>query len=224
MTSGSTVSRRRFIKTGSLFVAAPAILRATRASAQDKVFKIGLVSPLTGPLAGFGEAQDWLIAGLQDAISGLTTNGAPVRIELIAKDSQSNPNRAAEVASALILNDGVNLILTKDTPDTTNPVCDQPELNEISCISTNCPWQPWFFGRGGNPEVGFTYTCHFFWGPLISSPTSPPSGTSPVRRKRSAVCSRMTPTAILGAIRRWVCRGHWRHSGSSWSIPAAISP
>lgn len=58
MTSGSTVSRRRFIKTGSLFVAAPAILRATRASAQDKVFKIGLVSPLTGPLAGFGEAQD----------------------------------------------------------------------------------------------------------------------------------------------------------------------
>ena len=164
MTSGSTFSRRRFIRNGSLFLAAPAILRTTRASAQDKVFKIGLVSPLTGPLAGFGEAQDWIIAGIQDAINGLTNNGAPVKIELIAKDSQSNPNRAAEVASSLILEDGVNMILTKDTPDTTNPVCDQAELNEIPCISTNCPWQPWFFGRGGNPEVGFNYTYHFFWG------------------------------------------------------------
>jgi branched-chain amino acid transport system substrate-binding protein len=164
MTIHTTVTRRRFIKSGSLFLAAPAVLRATRASAQDAVFKIGLVSPLTGPLAGFGEAQDWIIAGLQDAINGLTNNGKPVKIEIIAKDSQSNPNRASEVASELILNDGVNMIITKDTPDTTNPVADQCELNEIPCISTNCPWQPYFFGRGGNPEVGFNYTYHFFWG------------------------------------------------------------
>ena len=128
------------------------------------MFRIGLVSPTTGPLAGFGEAQDWIIAGLQNAIGGITNNGAPVTIEIIAKDSQSNPNRAAEVAQELILNDGVNMIITKDTPDTTNPVADQCELNEIPCISTNAPWQPYFFGRGGNPETGFNYTYHFFWG------------------------------------------------------------
>ncbi len=29
---------------------------------------------------------------------------------------------------------------------------------------SNCPRQPWFFGRGGNPEVGFNDTYHFFWG------------------------------------------------------------
>jgi branched-chain amino acid transport system substrate-binding protein len=164
MSAKSTLSRRRFIKQGSLLLAAPAVFRATRASAQDAVFKIGLVSPTTGPLAGFGEAQDWIIAGLQNAIGGVTNNGVPVKIEIIAKDSQSNPNRAAEVAQELILNDGVNMIITKDTPDTTNPVADQCELNEIPCISTNCPWQPYFFGRGGNPEVGFNYTYHFFWG------------------------------------------------------------
>lgn len=164
MSSQANLSRRRFIKQGSLLLAAPAVFRATRASAQANVFKIGLVSPTTGPLAGFGEAQDWIIAGLQNAIGGITNNGAPVTIEIIAKDSQSNPNRAAEVAQELILNDGVNMIITKDTPDTTNPVADQCELNEIPCISTNCPWQPFFFGRGGNPEVGFNYTYHFFWG------------------------------------------------------------
>jgi len=159
-----TYSRRKFITTTGAVLAAPALLRATRASAQDAVFKIGMVTPLTGPLAGFGEAQDWIIAGVQDAINGLQNNGKPVKIELITKDSQSNPSRAAEVAQELILNDGINLMITKDTPDTTNPVADQCELNEIPCISTNCPWQPYFFGRGGNPEVGFNYTYHFFWG------------------------------------------------------------
>jgi branched-chain amino acid transport system substrate-binding protein len=164
MTANFTYTRRRFIKTGSVILAAPAILRAGRAGAQGTPFKIGIVSPQTGPLAGFGEAEDFILEGLKETIAGLANNGAPVAIEIIRKDSQSNPNRAAEVAQELILNDGVNLILAKDTPDTTNPVADQAELNEIPCITTNCPWQPWFFGRGGNPEVGFNYTYHFFWG------------------------------------------------------------
>ena len=159
-----TISRRKLMAGAATAVAAPAILRASRAFADDGTFKIGLVSPTTGPLAGFGEAQDWIIAGLKDSIGGVTNNGKPVKIEIIAKDSQSNPNRAAEVASDLILKDQVKLILTKDTPDTTNPVADQAELNGVPCISTNCPWQPFFFGRNGDPAKGFTWTYHFFWG------------------------------------------------------------
>src|SRR6516162_4113673 len=31
-------------------------------------------------------------------------------------------------------------------------------------ITTNCPWQPYFFGRKGDPAKGFTWTYHFFWG------------------------------------------------------------
>jgi branched-chain amino acid transport system substrate-binding protein len=163
MTTTSKLNRRQILKSGAAALAAPAIIGAGAAQAAT-TFKIGLVSPLTGPLAGFGEAQDWIIAGIKKSMEGLTNNGAPVTIELITKDSQSNPNRAAEVAGDLINKDQVNLIITKDTPDTTNPVADQAELNGIPCISTNCPWQPWFFGRGGNPEKGFTSTYHFFWG------------------------------------------------------------
>ena len=159
-----TLSRRKLIAGAASAVAAPAILRASQAFAADGTFKIGLVSPLTGPLAGFGEAQGWIIDGLQESIAGVTNNGKPVKVEIIAKDSQSNPNRAAEVASELILKDQVKLIITKDTPDTTNPVADQAELNGVPCISTNCPWQPYFFGRGGNPAKGFEWTYHFFWG------------------------------------------------------------
>ena len=54
----SNFTRRRFIKTTGGMLAAPALLSASRAFAQDGVFKIGLVAPTTGPLAGFGEAQD----------------------------------------------------------------------------------------------------------------------------------------------------------------------
>ena len=55
-------------------------------------------------------------------------------------------------------------MLVSSTPETTNPVSDQCELNETPCLSTVAPWQPWFFTRGGKPETGFNWTYHFFWG------------------------------------------------------------
>ena len=85
-------------------------------------------------------------------------------MQIILKDSQSNPNRAGEVANDLILKDKVALMLTAGTPETANPVSDACELNEMPCISSVVPWQPWFFGRKGDPAKGFNYTYHFFWG------------------------------------------------------------
>jgi branched-chain amino acid transport system substrate-binding protein len=85
-------------------------------------------------------------------------------VEIIVKDSQSNPNRCAEVAAELILKDKVNIIMAAGAPETTNPVADQAEVNEVPCITTDCPWQPYFFGRGGKPGKGFDWTYHVFWG------------------------------------------------------------
>ncbi len=159
------LTRRRLLAGASAAIAAPAVLRVTRASAQGAVFKVGFVSPQTGPIAGFGEADGYVLDGIAKIMSdGLTNNGKPVKVEIITKDSQSNPNRAAEVAADLILKDKVNLLVGASTPDTTNPVADQAELNEVPCITTNAPWQPYFFGRNGDPAKGFTWTYHFFWG------------------------------------------------------------
>jgi branched-chain amino acid transport system substrate-binding protein len=85
-------------------------------------------------------------------------------VQIILKDSQSNPNRAGEVANDLILKDKVALVLTAGTPETANPVSDACELNGVPCISSVVPWQPWFFGRKGDPAKGFEWTYHFFWG------------------------------------------------------------
>ncbi|KEJ88928.1 ABC transporter substrate-binding protein [Sulfitobacter donghicola DSW-25 = KCTC 12864 = JCM 14565] len=116
-------------------------------------------------MAAFAEADDHILAGIQEAFAGgLENNGRAWNIEIISKDSQSNPNRAAEVAADLILSDEVDIIVAASTPDTVNPVADQAEINEVPCISTDCPWQPYFFGRNGVPGEGFQNTYHFFFG------------------------------------------------------------
>jgi len=158
-------TRRSVLRGLAAGLAAPGILTSTRAYAQSPTIKVGFVTPTTGPLAGFAEADDYILEGLRAQFAGgLANNGKSYNIEIIKKDSQSNPNRAAEVAAELILNDEVDIITAAATPDTTNPVADQAEINEIPCITTDAPWQPYFFGRGGNPAEGFSYTYHFFWG------------------------------------------------------------
>src|SRR5258705_4431292 len=159
------VRRRALVKAGIGAIAAPVVLRAIPANAQSKTIKIGHVSPKTGPLAGFGEADGFILEQVRGILSkGLQSGGRTCQVQIISKDSQSSGSRAAEVASELILGDKVDLILASATPDTTNPVADQAEVNEVPCVTTNCPWQPYFFGRNGDPKKGFTWTYHFFWG------------------------------------------------------------
>ena len=155
--------RRGVIKAGG----AAAILAALPnfAQAQGATVKIGYVSPQTGPLAPFGEADKWVIDRMQAVFkAGISVGGKKSAIQILLKDSQSNPNRAGEVANDLILKDKVQIVLTAGTPETANPVSDACELNEVPCISSVVPWQPWFFGRKGDPAKGFNWTYHFFWG------------------------------------------------------------
>ena len=163
--AGTRLSRRTFLAASTAAIAMPAVLRHTRAYAEEIVIKVGHVSPQTGPLAGFGEADPYILGEIGKVFAGgIDNNGRLVKIEVIAKDSQSNPNRAAEVAAELILKDEVDIITAASTPDTTNPVADQAEVNEVPCVTTDCPWQPYFFGRNGDPAKGFNWTYHFFWG------------------------------------------------------------
>lgn len=163
----TTISRRSILRSGVAVGAAFAAqsLIATKAFAAGREIKIGFVSPTTGPVAAFGSSDKYVLEGVRQAIgNGIEINGVLHPVRIIVKDSQSNPNRAAEVASELILDDEVDIILASSTADTTNPVADQCELNEVPCITTDTPWDGHFFGRGGNPAEGFTWTYHFFWG------------------------------------------------------------
>jgi branched-chain amino acid transport system substrate-binding protein len=146
------MTTRRSLLKAALILGLPRI-----ASAATRTVKVGFVSPQTGPLASFGEADRFTVEQMNKLL-------AKDNIQIIQKDSQSSPNRAGEVANDLILKDKIDLMLVSSTPETANPVCDACELNEVPCISTMVPWQPWFFGRNGDPARGFEWTYHFFWG------------------------------------------------------------
>jgi branched-chain amino acid transport system substrate-binding protein len=97
----------------------------------------------------------------------LEVGGAPGHVQIITKDAQSSPQRAAEVATSLINDDHVDVLLSQASPDITVPVSQQCEINQVLCLSSVTPWQPWVLGMGGNPGDPATapaYSYHFFFG------------------------------------------------------------
>jgi branched-chain amino acid transport system substrate-binding protein len=147
----------------SLLSACSSGIKKSSGGSASGTLKIGYVSPRTGALAPFGEADAFAVKAVQDylAKNPLQVNGKSVKVQIVVKDAQSDSKRAGTVASDLILSEKVNLMLVSSTPDITNPVSDQCEANGVPCVSTVAPWQPWYLGRGGKP---FKWTYHFFWG------------------------------------------------------------
>lgn len=144
-------------------IASPWMFQSSRAA--SKVVRIGMVSPQTGPIAAFGEADQFVLAGVRKALGeGIVIAGEPHPVEIIYKDSQSNPNRASEVTAQLINKDKVDIMVGSSTSDTAVPVADQCELAGVPCVTSDDPWQTWFFSRQGDPKKGFEWTYHFFWG------------------------------------------------------------
>ena len=159
--------RRKVIKlmgaAGAGAIASPWMFQSSRAAAS--AIKIGMVSPQTGPIAAFGEADQWVLAEVKKTLAdGITVAGEKHPVEILYRDSQSNPNRASEVTAQLINRDKVDMMIGSSTGDTVVPVADQCELAGVPCITADDPWEDFFFGRKGNPAKGFEWTYHFFWG------------------------------------------------------------
>jgi branched-chain amino acid transport system substrate-binding protein len=159
--------RRRVIKligaAGTGAIASPWMFQSSRAAARP--IKIGMVSPQTGPIAAFGEADQWVLAEAKKTLAnGITVAGEVHPVEILYRDSQSTANRASEVTAQLINRDKVDIMIGSSTGDTVVPVADQCELAGVPCITADDPWEDFFFGRKGNPAKGFEWTYHFFWG------------------------------------------------------------
>lgn len=165
------MTRRTMLKSSAGAAAGLAVggLAAPAVHAQTAI-KIGYVTPQSGPLAAFAEADPYVLDTMRKLIGdGWKTAGGTVPVEIVVRDSQSNPNRAAEVTRDLIVDEGVSLMVVASTPETTNPVSTQCEIEEVPCISTMAPWQPWYIGRQANPGdpkswEPFRFTYHYFWG------------------------------------------------------------
>lgn len=160
------LSRRGFLAASVAGTAAFTLGRGMAFAQSAKTLRIGFVSPITGPLGGFGQTDGFVLEQARAALaSGVTINGTGYGVELLDRDTQSDPSRAAQLAKELI-NDGVDLMLAVSTPETINPVADACEAAGVPCISTVMPWEAWYFGRGAKPgePSPFKWTYHFGFG------------------------------------------------------------
>jgi branched-chain amino acid transport system substrate-binding protein len=123
---------------------------------------IGRPNPTTGPLADFGEATPWADERAIAAINSrggiyVKERGAKLPVRIKVADTESDPTRAAEVTSKLILKDEVDLIVALHTPDVVNPVSAMCERYRTPCISLDAPVEAWL---GGGP---YEWCYHAFW-------------------------------------------------------------
>ena len=162
------VTRREFIKkTGvagaALGAAAMVPSFATKALAAKRDYiLIGHPNPSTGPLAGFGEASPWADELAIKAINEqggiyIEEYGKKVPIKLKMIDTESDPTKAAELTSMLILKEKVDLMVVMHTPDTVNPVDAMCERYKMPCISLDAPVEAWLTGGP------YKWSFHAFW-------------------------------------------------------------
>ena len=133
----------------------------------DDSLNIGFISPRTGPLAGFGQTDGYVLDVARKALAdGIELAGKKYSVEILDQDTQSDPSRAGQLAKDLINNQAIDLMLAVSTPETINPVADACEAAGVPCLSTVMPWEAWYFGRGAKPgePSPFKWTYHFGFG------------------------------------------------------------
>ena len=82
-------SRRTVIKGGAAALAASTIFKPAILRAADNVIRIGHVSPRTGPMAGFAEADDYIFGVINDSLkNGLQIGGKPTRSRSSARTAR----------------------------------------------------------------------------------------------------------------------------------------
>jgi len=134
-----------------------------KAFAADDTIKIGYLTHRTGPFAPFAEADAFILENANRALAnGLTIGGRKYKVEFIARDDQSSPDRQSNLAAELINKEGIDLMLGQATVGV--GIAQQCEINGVPCLTTMSPWQAWMFPMKGDPAKGFKNVFHFFWG------------------------------------------------------------
>jgi ABC-type branched-subunit amino acid transport system substrate-binding protein len=134
-------------------------------SSTDDTIKIGYIAPVTGAYAGFTDGDPYMLSVVRNQFAdGIEIDGKTYKVEILDRDSGSDPAKAGELAQQLITRDKVDLLLATSTPETTNPVIAQCEANATPCITTIAPWQAVVFGGGFSPDKPMEWSHHFFFG------------------------------------------------------------
>jgi branched-chain amino acid transport system substrate-binding protein len=155
---------------GGALAACSSAVKSTPSSLSVNAITIGYIAPFTGAISGFASGDRFVIDRIRATpayAKGFKIGGRTFKVNIVAVDSQSDPNRASQLARQLILNSNVDMLLTSSTPETVNPVAVVAQTEGVPCVATNDPWESWYAGLGGNPAspaTTFQYATLFFFG------------------------------------------------------------
>jgi len=131
---------------------------------------IGWIHPLTGPLAGFGAPDNWVIEQVKQTSpykNGFKIGGKTYTVTIKSYDSQSSVTTAGDLAKQAIQGDNVDMLFASSTPETVNAVASQAEALGTPLVCANVPWESWYINLGGNPlkpTLKPKYTVMYFLG------------------------------------------------------------
>jgi branched-chain amino acid transport system substrate-binding protein len=154
---------------GGLIQACSSGIKGANSGGSTKSITIGWIHPLTGPLAGFGAPDNWVISKIKQTTpykNGFKIGGKTYPVTIKSYDSQSSPTRAGDLARTAILS-GVDMLFASSTPETVNAVASQAETLGTPLICSNIPWEAWYPNLGGNPvkpTVKPKYVVMYFLG------------------------------------------------------------
>jgi branched-chain amino acid transport system substrate-binding protein len=144
--------------------------KGSQGTPSTSTITIGYIAPFTGSLSGFASGDRFVINTIRSSkayAGGFRAGGKKYDVNIVVTDSQSDPNRASQIARSLILNNNVDLLLASSTPETVNPVAVVAQTEGVPCAATNDPWESWYAGLGGNPAnptTKFQFCTLFFFG------------------------------------------------------------
>ncbi len=133
---------------------------------------IGWIHPLTGSLAGFGAADNFVTSKIKATSqykNGFKIGGKTYDVTIKSYDTQSSPTRAGQLAQQAINGDRVDLLLASSTPETVNAVASTAETLGTPLVCANIPWESWYLNLfpKGNPQKATdkaTYVVMYFFG------------------------------------------------------------
>ena len=110
--------------------------------------KIGFVTPLTGGLASFAEGDPWVVKQMETAVNSnggifIREYGRRIPIKIFMKDSQSNPDLAAQLAAGLATKEKVDVLVSLHVPIVVNPVSKQVDRYGIPSVVSEAPILSW---------------------------------------------------------------------------------
>ncbi len=161
-----SMARRKMLIGGAIAGAALALgCPGAFAASADEEIRIGWISPQSGKLALLANQDPYILQLARKAVAkGITVRDKRYRVTFLERDSQSSPSRASQLATELITQHRIHLMLVQPTPETVNPVSDACQAAGVPSVATATPLESFFFGRGGKlgEPSPFKWSFDFF--------------------------------------------------------------